>query len=136
MAEPVYITTVEINSLPWKIYDAKDGADELVSRGDSCYGVTDYIKCTIHMLASQGPELYRQTLIHELTHAVIFSYGQHLIELPGKRLEEGICDFLAAHADQIVDLADAVMAARAEGKPAADKTWLPNSCPGLKEATL
>lgn len=125
MAEPTYITTAEINTLPWRIYDADDGAEELVSRGESCYGVTDYIKCAIHMLASQGPELYRQTLIHELTHAVIFSYGQHLVELPAKRLEEGICDFLAAHADQIVDLADAVMTARAESKPAAAEAWLP-----------
>lgn len=46
----------------------------------------------------------RQTLIHELTHAVIFSYGHHV-----EYDEETVCNFIGSHFEEIGKLANKIL---------------------------
>ena len=48
--------------------------------------------------------LRRQTVIHELVHALLFSYG---IDIEGAT-EENVCDLIGAHLDELVKLKEAI----------------------------
>lgn len=92
---------IKINGLKWTIQNAKSGSENLKIDGNSCFGVTNYPNLRITLQEEQPIELYRQTVIHELIHAYIFSFGVHLVA--NENTEEPICDFIGAHLDKIYD---------------------------------
>lgn len=67
------------------------------------FGLTEYAKGKISIRAGLSESVARSTVIHELVHAFLFSYG-HTVEG-----EEAMCDFFGTHADEIIDLADQIM---------------------------
>ena len=66
-------------------------------------GLTEYTKGKISIRAGLSDSVARSTVIHELVHAFLFSYG-HTVEG-----EEAMCDFFGTHADEIIDIANQIM---------------------------
>ena len=67
------------------------------------FGLTEYAKGKISIRAGLSESVARSTVIHELVHAFLFSYG-HTVED-----EEAMCDFFGIHADEIIDIDDQIM---------------------------
>ena len=61
------------------------------------FGLTEYKELLISIMVT------RSTLIHELVHAFMFSYG-HTVEG-----EEAMCDFFGVHGDEIIDLTNQII---------------------------
>ena len=100
---------IVINGLKWKVFNADPESPKLKnSRDIECFGITSYPRLTIYLRNDQAPELYRQTLIHELVHAYAFSFGVHLYA--DDDTEESICDFFGALGDKIITHANQIMA--------------------------
>jgi len=71
------------------------------------YGVAHFRTCEIYIDSGLPRALMRQTVTHELVHALRFSYGESL----DLESEEKICDFIAAHFDELKSLRKAVLKA-------------------------
>lgn len=67
------------------------------------FGLTEYKELLISIMDGRSESVTRSTLIHELVHAFMFSYG-HAVEG-----EEAMCDFFGVHADEIIDLTNQIM---------------------------
>lgn len=65
--------------------------------------LTEYSKLLINIRTGLPASVARSTVIHELTHAFLFSYAN---EVEG---EEQMCDFFGVHGDEIITLADQIM---------------------------
>lgn len=64
--------TVKICGIPHTIIE-KDYIE-----GDGCVlGEVEYRSCTISMRIDQTPEMYRNTLIHEMCHAMLVMIGRN-----------------------------------------------------------
>lgn len=97
-------TIVTINNLPWIIETATQGSEKLKIDGNECLAVTIYPQMKIVINDRLERALMRQTLIHELTHAVIFSYGHHV-----EYDEEAVCNFIGSHFEEIGKLANEIL---------------------------
>lgn len=92
-------TIVEFNNMPFKV-ERIDSCDErLCSSGDYCMGIALYRQCEV-LVANNISSSAQETavLIHELTHAALFSHGYHQIE---QFTKEQVCDIVAALYDEI-----------------------------------
>lgn len=92
---------MEINGINWKIEYVKPSSHKL-QRADGTYtiGVTDNYTKTISINERLNDYMYVKCLTHEITHAVIFSYGVYLDEFT----EELIADFMANYGFEVTDL--------------------------------
>lgn len=91
---------IKINGLVWTVKNEDANHPDLQnSRGNPCFGVTDYTKQTITLRNDMSKELYRQTVAHELLHAYTFSFGVHLFA--DEETEEPVADFIGSHIDKI-----------------------------------
>lgn len=70
---------------------------------DAYLGLTEPLTLQISIRKGLPDPLPRMTLIHELVHAFVFTYGYQIQD------EEAMCEFFAAHADEILTLSDQVM---------------------------
>ncbi len=102
-------TTVTINGMEWSVYFVDKSYPALTddSGTQDAYGVAHFRTCDIYIDCGLPKELMRQTVMHELVHALRFSYGES-IDLES---EEKICDFIAAHFDELKSLRKAVLKA-------------------------
>lgn len=91
---------IKINGLKWTVLFASRGDNILKLDDLQCMGVTDYFNLKIYLDGSISEELMRQTVIHELTHAFLFSYGVH-VECD-EDTEEAVCDFCGANFDKML----------------------------------
>lgn len=90
--------TFEINSIPWTIQMESANNPMFTDNSDNEYfGFCIYSTQTIILRNDMPTELLEQTLIHELTHAVVFSFGLSGYEFD----EEKMCNFVGAHLKQI-----------------------------------
>lgn len=64
--------TVDICGIPYKIVE-KDIIDE----DASCLGMITYRDCTIEIRKGIPPELYTQSLIHEIVHGMLVQIGRN-----------------------------------------------------------
>lgn len=98
--------TVKINGLKWKVYFVKSSSPKLADddNNTSFLGVAYRKDCEIYIDKSLNKPLRKQTVIHELVHALLFSYG---IDIEGAT-EENVCDFIGAHLDELVRLKEAI----------------------------
>lgn len=100
----VVLMQVTINNIPWKIKVVKRTNKKLNPDNGAVYlGLCDYEKSTIRIRKGMNYMVTRQTVIHELVHAFLFSYG---IEVSG---DEPMCNFFGSHADAIVELTNQIM---------------------------
>ena len=83
-----------------------DSKDECLNVGDNDYrsGITDFRKKKIYIAKDLNNDSYKYTLMHELTHAIIDSYGLLQIEWN----DEIVADFMAIYSNILKDLLDKV----------------------------
>ena len=96
---------IKINDFKWQVQFADRDNERLVLNGDKCLGVTYFDELQIFLSNDMADELCKQTIIHELTHAFIFSYGIHLHTDD----EEAVCDFIGAYLLKIYDLTNKII---------------------------
>ena len=89
--------TITINGLEWSIEEA----DVIEGKGHSL-GVT--YSNTLHILILKDLPItnFKKILIHELTHAVLYSFGLD----QAKKNDEILCDFVSAYSEQILKVAN------------------------------
>lgn len=92
---------MNINGLNWKIVFTENDND-LIVNSSVRLGVTDRNRLTIFLYDGLKGKLLRKVLIHELTHAWLFSYDYNL----DVETEEMLCEFLDTYAENIIDEAD------------------------------
>lgn len=97
-----------IGSLKWVVsYVPSDNEGLKCDSGEQAFGMTYYKTCHIYIDNTLQSALIRSTVIHELVHAVAFSYGIHLIA--NEETEESVADFFGTFGDEIIHLADQIM---------------------------
>lgn len=92
---------IKINDLKWKVIFAPCEHEKLQSNSAQCLGITYFGDLQIYINKDISDELIKQTIVHELTHAFLFSYGIHIEGDNENKLEEMICDFCGAYLDKI-----------------------------------
>lgn len=91
---------IKINELKWKVKIADSESELLVLDGEKCLGITYFNEMMIVVDADLDDELFAQTVVHELAHAFLYSYGIHLCTDD----EEAVCDFMGAYLIRIYKL--------------------------------
>lgn len=95
---------IKINNIPWIVKMVKRDNKNMNPTTDEMYlGLCNYEASTIRIRKGMTKEVTRQTLIHELVHAFLFSHG---ISVNG---DEAMCDFIGSHADSIIKIANEIM---------------------------
>ena len=94
-----------VNKLEWSIKHVNEDKVLLNHEDETFLGLTDYIKQTISIRKGMSEQLTRQTVIHELCHCFLFSFGISTESYD----EEQVCNFFGSHADTILDLTDKFM---------------------------
>lgn len=98
---------VKINGLEWDIICVHNKDNKLLLDGLECLGVTYFQEQQIYLNKDTSKKMFRTTVIHELVHAFLFSYGYHL---DCNDMEEAVCDFLGSNLDRIYRLANKIVA--------------------------
>ncbi len=93
-----------VNGIPWKI-KFTDSNEDLYLRGAKRLGIADRRKHTIYLDDSLQGDLLKKVLLHELTHAWLFSYGYNM----SVEDEEFISSFVDTHAEDILERAESVL---------------------------
>lgn len=91
---------VSINGYEWEVVYTSKSKDLMRSDGSLTFGVTDRNLMCMFLSASLKGDLLRKVLLHELTHAFIFSYGYYLTV----EEEEFVCSFMDCYAYDLVSL--------------------------------
>lgn len=94
--------TFKINNLEWTVSFVISFEDK---EGEETLGETHYKDLEIQILQNLDYQVRKRTVIHEITHAFIFSYGLDASNYD----EEFLCRFIEAHGDAILKTAEAVM---------------------------
>lgn len=85
---------VMINGVVWTIEFKRRVK---IDKTTDCYGLTDLKLKKILLVKGMSQSLLRRIYLHEIFHAVLFSYG---IQIPGGK-EEDIADFLSVTLDEL-----------------------------------
>lgn len=100
----VKIMKIKIHNDVWKVKLVNANAKKMNPDQNSYnFGLTEYKELLISIMDGRSESVTRSTLIHELVHAFIFSYG-HVVEG-----EEAMCDFFGVHGDEIIDLTNQII---------------------------
>ena len=95
-----------MNNERWEVVAVPSSSKWLErSDGSLTLGVTDHNVMTIFLSRQLHGALLRKVLLHELTHAWMFSYG-YVLSIDE---EEFVCDFLASNAEDIIAKADEII---------------------------
>ena len=101
---------IRIRKLSWSIEE--EGESESVYIGSSkageacCLGITDPARQHIVIHKELPVQQKRRTLVHELTHAFLFSYGLH--SGADGFDEEAVCDVVSIYGREIIAAADRI----------------------------
>lgn len=99
---------IKINDLKWQV-DFLNGDDErLISDGVKCLGITVFSDFQIYIKSNMTREALKQTVLHELAHAFLFSYGIHL-PIDEDETEEAVCDFVGVYSPKINKMANKIL---------------------------
>lgn len=96
---------VEINNIEWDIIFTNNTDDLKRSDGSVTFGVTDVNVLGIFIWSSLRGRMLRKVMVHELSHAFIFSYGYFLT----LEEEEFLCSFIDTYAEDIIECTDSVL---------------------------
>lgn len=104
--------SVDIGNLTWKVYlcDKRNrnlyDKDKITAKAqtnvnpDECaYGITHFEVSEIYIRKDVNPQLIKRIIIHELTHAFLFSYG--VMGNDSEIEEERLCSFNEQHLEEI-----------------------------------
>ncbi len=109
---------LEINSNEYEIIIVEENDERLLIDDYIHTGKIDYIKQEIYIQNGLKPHVLRYTLIHELTHAVIGSYG--LMQIVWN--DEIIADFIANNMCLIGNLYNEILEKLISGELKYDQT--------------
>lgn len=90
---------LKINNSLWKIVEVETKDPNLVIEDNMCFGVCDYSTFTIYLDKNLEDENKFNTLLHELTHAYMYSF---LLSKKEVYTEEELCQFIAHYGESIV----------------------------------
>lgn len=95
-----------MNGRRWHIV-AVNGNSASLMRSDGSYalGMCDGNRRIIYVNSALHGAKLKKVLIHEITHACMFSYGINL----GLETEEVFCDLMATHGTRIIKTADRIL---------------------------
>lgn len=96
---------IHINHLLWELKVVPTTDPELRVDGELCRGATWYGKQQIFLAAELNANTALRVIIHELTHAYLWSTQ---MRLPDTFTEEEICEFVACWAFEILDTANSI----------------------------
>ena len=96
---------VEINNIEWDIIFTNNTDDLKRSDGSITFGVTDVNVLGIFIWSSLRGRMLRKVMLHELSHAFIFSYGYYLT----LEEEEFLCSFIDTYAEDIISYTDSIL---------------------------
>ena len=96
-----------INGIRWKI-EFTDRPEDLYLDGSIRLGITDRNVHTIYLSDKLCGALLRKVLLHELTHAWLFSYGYDL----DVETEELLCTFVDTYSEQISEQVDRILTSK------------------------
>jgi len=98
----------QINDIWWEVVYVPPLSNNLL-RSDltRTVGVTDLSQGKIFISDALQGSFLRKVLIHEICHAAMFSWNV-IVSL---YIEELICDFIATHGEEIINIADDIFRA-------------------------
>lgn len=98
--------TVQIGEYEWAIILVDPDDEQLLMPTGYTIGVTDLYFGAIFIANNLDDELFYKCLVHELCHAMVFSYGLRF-SVPD---EECVCQVIELFSDEIDALADGIYA--------------------------
>lgn len=102
------LAEVTINGIKWTVQTVSKTHKKLKKNLGICY----LRECAIFIDEDLRGGIFKQTLLHELVHAFVFSFGVHF---PENDVEESVCDFIAAHYRELSNIFRMVTAALEKG---------------------
>lgn len=99
-----------VNNLDWEMNFEDDDKVHLNQNNETILGLTEYIDQKISIRNGLSQRLTRSTVIHELCHCFLFSFGFCADSYD----EEAVCNLFGSHADAILSLTDKFLKERGE----------------------
>ena len=97
-----------VNKNIWRIEFVNPYSDNLLmSNGNRVLGLCDNNIKTIFIANNQYGYKQEHIICHEITHAICFEYDLHL----DYELEEWLCNFMADHIREVVEILDTILSA-------------------------
>ena len=97
---------IELNNNRYAVKIVKyDDENLLMDDGDYHFGVTDFKDKIIYIADNLSNSAFKNTLLHEITHAVIDSFGFLQVEWN----DEIVADFMANYSTMIADKYNFIM---------------------------
>lgn len=96
---------IEINGIQWSIIFTSDTENLKRPDGSITLGVTDIPCRTIFLWAGLTGRMLRKVVIHELSHAFVFSHEYEL----SLDEEEFLCSFIDTYAIDILSMTDNII---------------------------
>lgn len=94
---------IKINNREWQIIQVKGNDKRLQQeKGEEVSGITSYTQATIYINTDVANSTMKDTILHELAHAFIDTYGFPQYET---YTEENICDMFGAFAIELTNIA-------------------------------
>lgn len=88
----MFITKIKVGSLEYDVYQVPQTEFPLTRGNIKVFGSTDYVDRTIHVLETLKQEQWQRVVIHELTHAFVWSF------IPNTKVdEEFMADFIGIY---------------------------------------
>lgn len=97
---------IKINNILWTFSLVKGTDSNLLYDSDFNYGITCYNDARVYISKDLPIDLRKRTLLHEIVHAVLFSYMLRKYE---SFTEEEMADFVAKYFDKIYTITGNVM---------------------------
>lgn len=94
------------NNLTWNIDFVNEDKSLMNSDNGMYFGLTEYQSQQISIRTGLSKEMTRETVIHELVHCFLFSFGVCGF---GSLNEEQVCNFVGSHLDKIHDITEKFM---------------------------
>lgn len=94
-----------INNICWEIVFTNDCDNLRRNDGSLTIGITDGLDCKIYIFNKLKGPLLKKVLIHELTHAYMFSYNYYLT----LDEEEFVCSFIDTYGEEILNNTDYIL---------------------------
>lgn len=99
-----------VNNLDWEMNFEDGDKVHLNQDNETILGLTEYIDQKISIRNGLSQRLTRSTVIHELCHCFLFSFGFCADSYD----EEAVCNLFGSHADTILSLTDKFLKERGE----------------------
>ncbi len=101
---------IKINGIKWEVLWVKDNDKKLFCDDTQCLGVTYFGKRRIYLDRGLPDKTFKKTVVHELTHAFLYSYDFDLND-ENKDVEETVCEFTENHLKKILKTAAKIVKA-------------------------